>query len=217
MRFSDCGNFLHGVRIGDPQRGEPVFLNVGPHLSAVPLETGNSWCRGNSVSSSSASTAEQSSRPGELAKRLGSGSMQVSGIPEFTNFQGQLQVSALVQDTDKGSVRLQTMRADGKIIEKTITRLPKSSTLEQSHSTIIPGDSHENLRLVLNLAIQDTYSTEKPDFQLPAVLNRKKDSIPTAIFTPQQRLDTTRIPRKRFLPSTSDGSHERNTASKRQR
>lgn len=58
-------------------------------------------------------------------------------------------------------------------------RLPASSTLEKSYSTLVDTGDNENLRLVLNMAAQETYSVEeKADFSLPAVFDRKTDSIP---------------------------------------
>jgi len=127
----------------------------------------------------------------------------MSSVPEFSRHQAQLQVSALVQENDRGAVMLQTMRADGKMIEETITRLPKSSTLEKSFSTLVPADSHENLRLVLNMAIQDTYEADgETHFQLPAVLERVKSSVPKVVYTPQKLLGADeRNGRKRLLDS----------------
>jgi hypothetical protein len=133
--------------------------------------------------------------------------MQISGIPEFTSFQGQLQVSALAQDNDRGSVMLQTVRADGKVIQETITRLPKSSTLENSYSTLVPADSHKNLRLVLNMAIQDTYDADAvTDFQLPAVLDREKSSVPVVVYTPNNLLAQNQDSQKRRLGNGQLGS-----------
>ena len=57
-------------------------------------------------------------------------------------------------------------------------RLPKSSTLEKSYSTLVNTGENENLRLVLNMAAQETYSVEdKADFSLPAIFDRKTESI----------------------------------------
>jgi hypothetical protein len=209
MNFSDCGNFIHGVRLGYPRKGEPVFLHLEAEVSSIPLEfSSNSSNNSNLTSSISIEIASQLLRTANRPTTIGGSTTQLSAIPKFTHFQGQLQVSALVQDNIKGSIKVQTMRADGKIIEDTITQLPQSSTLEKSYSTIVPSESDKTLRLVLNMAMQDTYSMDKNhDFQLPAVLDRQKESIPTAIYTPQHRLESNQRDKKRFIKhSLSDPS-----------
>jgi hypothetical protein len=92
------------------------------------------------------------------------------------------------------------------MVEETIARLPQSSTLEKSYSALVPASSHENLRLVLNMAIQDTYSVEpEVDLKLPSVLDRQKASIPRTIYTPQQRIGPSFTTGKRALGNSSDG------------
>lgn len=190
MRFSNCGNFLQGVRLGSGG-GEPVFLHVASLLSQEILPLPNPIDDQNCPSGNGSLGGENC-----ILNRNAQGSMiqtkdrtQISGVPEFSHSQGQLQISALTQDGDRGSVFLQTMRADGKMIEETILRLPKSSTLEKSYSALVATDDDDkNLRLVLNMAIQNTYSAAaRPDFQLPAILDRAKDSIPVQVYTSQQR------------------------------
>ncbi len=84
---------------------------------------------------------------------------------------------------------LQTMRADGKMTEETITRLPKSSTLEKSYSALVSTDGNKNLKLVLNMASQEIYSSITfHDFYLLTVLERQKGSIPATVYTPQPLL-----------------------------
>jgi hypothetical protein len=143
MRFSDCGSFLHGVKIGSENAGQPVFLHLAPFLSHIPLSIADtpemetpSCALTASDSGASVSIAGYNNQPIE------SRGVELSGIPKFTTSQGQLQISALSQDHDRGLVMLQTMRADGKMIEETITRLPKSSTLEKSYSTLVSTDGN---------------------------------------------------------------------------
>lgn len=130
----------------------------------------------------------------------------MSQIPKFTNLEGQLQISALSQDSDSRSVVLQTMRADGKMIEETITRLPQLATLEKSYSTLVPAGCHKNLRLILNMAIQETYSVnEHSDYQLPVMLERTIDSIPRVESTWQAPLEATANGGKRPISDSRNG------------
>jgi hypothetical protein len=219
MRFSNCGNFLHGVRLGHPRAGEPVFLHLGPQLSCVPLVISNvSEANTAMMHRTTRTTANEVIRSDNRNISMTNTDRQTSGIPEFTTCRGQLQVSARSQDRDARSVMLQTMRADGKMIEETITRLPQSPTLEQSYSTLVPADNHQNLRLVLNMAIQDTYSIDdKPDFRLPAVLDRKKESIPRTIYIPQRALEATANLGKRSIEGISEDVVRREAEYKRRR
>lgn len=201
------------MKLGYPGQGEPVFLHVEPWLSNIPLAIAEASGSDTTLTHfTPGSSGSQVVRSEDGNYMMANSARQVSGVPMFTNCQGQLQVSALSQDNENRSVMLQTMRADGKMIEETITRLPKSSSLEKSYSTLVPTKNHHNLRLVLNMAVQDTYSPDpKPDFRLPAVLDRKRESIPMTIYTPQYRLGPSTD--KRSLKSTLDdnilGENER--------
>jgi hypothetical protein len=179
------------------------MLNLGFETSRILMTPAGSCDPDTSMANLSPSTsASQVLRSGGA----NFGGQKIAGIPEFTNFQGQLQISALVQNNENRSVMLQTMRGDGKMVEETIMRLPQSSTLEKSYSTLVSASSHKNLRLVLNMAIQDTYSVEpEVDLKLPAVLDRQKVSIPRTIYTPQQRIGPSCTLGKRALGDTSDG------------
>jgi len=109
------------------------------------------------------------------------------------------------------------------MIEETITRIPKSSTLEKSYSTLVQTGSnakgnHENLRLVLNMAIQDNYSpTAKPDFQLPAVIDRQRESMPVQIYQAQQLIGNEAFPRKRYMENYLDNGSDGTMVSKRRK
>ncbi|KAM3064767.1 hypothetical protein ACMFMF_011762 [Clarireedia jacksonii] len=199
MVFSDCGNFLHGVQIGHPGQGEPVFLNLSSQLSPVPSTVTNpenlDRCRRNPVNSVLSDSAGHVLNLGSET-RASINNMSISTAPQFTNSPGQHQVSALAHDNDRGSVMLQTIRADGKMTEKTITRLP--ATLDKSYATLVPPTSHKNLRIVLNKALQDTYDVNTAtEFRLPAVLDRAKSSIPVAVYTLKKLLGPSQRRQKR--------------------
>jgi hypothetical protein len=211
MRFSDCGNFFFGMKIGHPDKGTPVFLHVAPMLYQEPLSICDVQTT-TGVSLQPTTFRRDSLVFGSKDKAFILGAAvatQNSGMPAFSFAQGQLQISALTQDGDKGSVILRTMRADGTEIKETITRIPKSSTLEMSYSSLVPTGDHSQLRLVLNKAIQDTYSiVESSDFKLPAVLERKKDSIPVQIYAQQQRVEMTTETGKRCIEESVSDSEE---------
>ncbi|PVH88665.1 hypothetical protein DL98DRAFT_648024 [Cadophora sp. DSE1049] len=209
MKFSNCGDFLQGVRLGYPRIGEPVFLHLARRFTLVPLIMANDPKHHDSSTALTKTVSSQTNvmtsgdRNWSIASRGGAG----PSIPEFSDFQGQLQVTALSQDNDAGAVMLQTMRADGKMIEETITRLPQSSTLEKSYSSLVPASSHKNIRLVLNMAIQDTYSVnEAVDFQLPAVVDREEASIPKMVYSFQPRLEAGPAQDKRRIEHLGDVS-----------
>lgn len=84
-------------------------------------------------------------------------------------------------------IALQTVRDDGVTIERTMTRILQSSTLEKSFVTIAQSDSPENVQLVLNMATQESYSirNQNTDFNLPAVIDRRIETIPTAVSISQ--------------------------------
>jgi hypothetical protein len=218
MRFSDCGNFLHGTRISGGE-GEPVFLHIGPDISPIPPELPSSnGPHSNLTDTMSSAIANQHLETAGKHHGIGKSDLHVSVIPKFSHFQGQLQVSALAQDNDRGSVLVQTMRADGKMIEETVTRLPKSSTLEKSYPTLVPSGSHKNIRLVLNMAIQDTYSmNEKADFHFPTVVDREKASIPTTIYCSGRSLESSNKGTKRHIGFSTNELSSRTMDVKRQK
>ena len=50
------------------------------------------------------------------------------------------------------------------------------------------------------MALQDTYDMDaKVDFQLPAILERKKSSIPAVVYAPRKELAYADPPKKRNL------------------
>jgi hypothetical protein len=215
MRFPNCGNFLHGVNIGPSIAREPVFLHLTPLVSSLSQE----------IESYSGQDTETLAIPDSNLIRTPNGILtsrsnatQIVGVPEFSYSKGQLQISALTQSSTSGSVILQTMRADGKIVAETITKLPKSATLEKSYAALVPTDEHKNIRLVLNMALQDSYSSiGRTDFQLPAILDRTKESIPVQVYTSQRQLESTVIHVKRPIDFAEDTDSQSSLVTKRKR
>jgi hypothetical protein len=222
MRFSNCGNYLYGLITNHAREGEPVFLNISRYIDQVPSAITTGSGSSSQIQVRQALTDNKNVAPWkEMNTKVEQTAVQVSGIrgqmPEFTSFQGQLQMSSLIQDNDSGSVMLQTLRTNGEMREEKLVRLPRSLTLEKSYSTLIPAGSHNNLRLVLDKAVQETYSTkEVPDFQLPVVLDRDKSSIPVTTYDPQKRIESSSYG-KRVIEHTSDDEAEGSPALKRRR
>jgi hypothetical protein len=105
--------------------------------------------------------------------------VQSTGTPVFSTSESGVSFSSLNQNVDNSSaVILQSVGPGGEATHANLMRLPKSSTLEKSYSTLVNTGDNEKLRLVLNMAAQETYFTqEKADFSLPAVFDRDTESI----------------------------------------
>jgi len=90
-------------------------------------------------------------------------------------------MSVLEHHKDTSSIILRSSEQTGWIRSAVLTRLPKSKTIEQTYSTLLPPrQEFDTLRLVLNMAMQDSYDVrEQADLALPAILERQKDTIPT--------------------------------------
>jgi hypothetical protein len=216
MSFSDCGNFLHGTKI-DAHR-EPVFVHVTPIISILPEiiaapERDDSSYAVSTNTNPNLAGREQSVTASLNQQKTGS---YTSGVPKFSASQGKLQLSALTQNHGTGSVILQTVSSAGRITQEMLTRLPTSSTLEKSYSNLVPTNEHKNLRLVLNMAVQDSYSLyKKPDFCLPAIIDRANESIPVQTYTPKQRISHTTVPAKRDIEHMDDDYSQTNIIAKK--
>lgn len=177
MRFSNCGNFLYGLVAKHDGEVEPKVLNLTNHLDPIPLAITDGSSSSTRLAPAQTSSTDQSvSIWKEINDDVKQSLVQLSGTLQFTTFQGQLQMSALKQDIESGSVLLHTLCSDGEMREETIPRLPGSLTRENSYSTLVPAGRHQNLRIVLNKATQETYSRKNvPDISLPRFWTGKKD------------------------------------------
>lgn len=183
ITFSRCGNFLTGnkpppygfLTTNDSLRGGTIIFSVARFLgSSLLLQP--AYSQSSLDGTSSQVLANQSSNTGVL-------SPQTSLTPVFDLTGRKPQISMLRQSTAEGMIALQTVRDDGVTIERTMTRIPQSSTLEKSFATIAQSDSPENVRLVLNMATQESYSirNQNTDFDLPAVIDRRIETIQTVV------------------------------------
>lgn len=99
----------------------------------------------------------------------------------FSKNQGQNQILMLRQYHEEGAVVLQKLSEDGVAQEQCLSRLPQSASMRSSYVTLLSSFSDsDSMRMILNKAPQETYSCDdSPDVQLPALLVRKTNSIPT--------------------------------------
>jgi hypothetical protein len=202
MRFSNCGAILYGTKIRVHGIGEPVILRIAKnHLLLSQYAHPKS-----SNQETSSDLFRVVDNTDVLGPQLTSSVTQNSGMPEFSTDQGQLQISSLSHHDDVGAIIHRTLRADGTMTTSTITRIPKLSSLENCYSTIVPTEDNENYRLVLNMAAQESYSLDQEvDFQLPAIVDRLKSTIPVHVSQTQPlRLTDGTIGGKRRLNDCDD-------------
>lgn len=184
--WSVSGNSLHGT---DPTTKQMVLIDLTKHMPppTKALEAPTSATSIIVPVSEAASTASQKSEEkevGEAGPLISTGNcmsmaVQSTGMPVFSTSESGVSLSSLNQNVDNSSaVILQTIGLGGEATHANLMRLPKSSTLERSYSTLVNTGDDEKLRLVLNMAAQETYSIrEKADFSLPAVFDRDTESI----------------------------------------
>jgi hypothetical protein len=88
--------------------------------------------------------------------------------------------------------------------------MPRLRTLEQSYSTLLPSSPEfDNIRVVLGVAMQDTYNgRQTADFALPAILERKKSSIQTFTSNPNLLCDLNNVPEEGHKKRPLDIQHE---------
>lgn len=215
MRFSNCGQFLYGTKIHLKEIGDPVILPMAKNHLLLSQHA--------SLKSSAEDTSfDLCHLPGNtdaIVPQLTSSVTQNSGMPEFSTNQGQLQISSLSHHDDVGAIIHRTLRADGTMTTSTITRIPKLSSLENCYSTIVPTEDDENYRLVLNMAAQESYSLDQEaDFQLPAIVDRLKSTIPVHVSQAQPlRLTDGTVGGKRRLNDRDDLGGSSCTLAKRPR
>jgi hypothetical protein len=188
LSFSTCGRYIHGLSLDHKLKGQRVMFNISEEIQK--------WGQPDEGSSRALALAQLDSTGPDALSRAGNpmdqiGRLAVEEMPGsimenaivFGRSKGSAQISVLKQYHKEGAVVLQSLKEDGTTQTEHITRLPKSSTLETSYATLLePFDNSESIRLILNKRAQDSYSCEeRPDFSLPALLTRQKESIPSWI------------------------------------
>ncbi|KAH8682821.1 hypothetical protein BGZ60DRAFT_205875 [Tricladium varicosporioides] len=185
--WSVCGNYLQGI---DPSSKQMGFIDLTTHMPP-PMKTleATQASSPTTPAMSIASIINPNSENMQIntagqsigSKNSTSNAVQCTSTPVFSASGTELSFSALNQNQDGSSaICLQKIGPGGVITNSNLMRLPKSSTLEKSYSTLVNIGDTERLRLVLNMAAQETYSVEdKADFNLPAIFDRKTESILT--------------------------------------
>jgi hypothetical protein len=170
IKFSRCGNFLVGKKSAQDSEQNRVVCSVLQCLHATALLMPSPSELSSAGSSSQASFHQLSDL----------GPYNSSNSPVFDLVERKPQMTTLCQSNDDGRIALQTVYDNGMTIKRTLTRIPHLSTLEKSYPTIVESESSEKLRLVLNMETQESYSfiSRDTDFGLPAVIDRKVDTIP---------------------------------------
>jgi len=195
MNWSECGRYLQGT---SALTGDPVFLNLASYTSSLG-ESNTKQIEAlhkESTTTSDAITAFHQPDSSKSLSKSSTSQILAAGSPLFAASSTSTTYSSIVQFSSSSAIVLQTLDHTGTMTSHTLARLPKSETLEQSYSTLIPSTTNntpwsinnwnnnsnagaERLRLVLNKAAQETYSVgQKADFCLPAVFERTKESVP---------------------------------------
>lgn len=184
LEFSHCGSYVHGTALEARMSGERVIINISAEINSIH--------RAISIQPARNGPAEDTTPRNALCKRENAvdqfsllatkevPNAMVSNTVVFSRNNGRGQISMLRQYHEEGAVVLQKLSEDGMAQEQCLTKLPKSSTLETSYSTLLASFQNSNsVHIVLNKAVQDSYSYEDVrDFELPVLVERQADSIP---------------------------------------
>ncbi|KAI1129797.1 hypothetical protein F5Y10DRAFT_290627 [Nemania abortiva] len=175
LAFSKCGSYLHGIVCG-PYGGASRMICIRKYFKDRKTITSSGQDLGMEVA-----TVHQSEQR-TLSRETKTETILTSDSITFDNVEGRSQLSMLRHLNDEGSVILQKLRDDGTVQFQHLTRLPRSSSLENSYATVVSELSRsesDSIRLVINKAMEDTYSCRpKPDMSLPLLITRNAESIP---------------------------------------
>lgn len=185
LQFSNCGRFLSGLTFGS-RSGTVVIPIPAEVLSKISFsDIGDQHYETNSVEQARFGLCQALNdfRTGAVSKPLSSDQPLI--IFDKTS---QFYMSALEHHADLGAIILRTSHNNESVKSATLARMPRLTTLEQSYSTLLPSrPEFDTLRVVLGMAMQETYhGLQTADLALPAILERKKDTIQT--FTSDSRL-----------------------------
>lgn len=179
LSFSDCGRFLHGYP--GSLDAAPAIVNIQKYIERQPH---GKAIQAHGRATRSLGSSLQLSRSGNRSLELSGTSTSVvqhSNTISIKDDMGRTTVSMLRQDLQTASITLQSLDGDGSARVECMTRLPKSETLKNSFSTLLPPtvDDPQTVKLLLNQKPQKWYDpAERPDFTLPALVERQRESIP---------------------------------------
>lgn len=191
LTFSDDGQYLMG---GRKISGQLVVLQVTPFMSKRVLALGEGDTRHKNINWECQISELSADRSASVLAKMCQSSPFREGpvvtsdstMSPFKNPQGNMNISTVRCHPGTNAVTYETLHSNGSVVEQTITLLPKSSTFEKSYPALITDANvrSNKVRLVLNMAAQESYSaSERADFNLPLIIDRAIDSIPTKYRT----------------------------------
>jgi hypothetical protein len=194
LQFSNCGRFLSGLTFGS--RSGAFIIPIPAEVLSKILFSGISdqHCETDSVEQARFGPCQVLNDfcTGAVSKPLSSDQTLII----FNKTDSQFYMSALEHHADLGAIMLRTSGNNEFSKSATVARMPRLTTLEQSYSTLLPSrPEFDTLRVVLGMAMQETYhGLQTADFALPAILERKKDTIQTFTSDSKFQLDTAQGP-----------------------
>lgn len=203
--FSTCGSYIYGT---SKRSSQFVVLNISAKLET--LFPSRDSCEEASEASSSA-LIHKGALNGNLIGHLALSEMptiQNSQTAIFGQVNGVSQISVLQQLAEAGTLVMHRFCEDGSVSSATLTRLPKD--LWSTRVSLVPCSQSDpdTLRMVINNNRRQLYNfdPEADVNALPAVIERKRDSIPTmtsTLNTLPLRM-TSRVARLQRYPSSLD-------------
>jgi hypothetical protein len=196
LSFSDDGVYLYGtnapLEFGFDTRHEEVPLHTKPLIAKLPDQVPVAGVMGDDTVASKIQTNPfQSSEVTrralfDLAMRPKPPVLRANILVFDKNDGGVVHVSRMHQLEKEAAVVVQTVGTNGRFKSETLTRLPKEVLQCVDVSLVSPFDDlgKSQVRIMLNKAPERFYTAKdigKND--LPAMIVRDKDSIPTFIST----------------------------------
>ncbi|CAF3499664.1 unnamed protein product [Fusarium graminearum] len=202
LAFSQCGNYVHG----ETQSRGLIIVNISKNIQKYRTRA-SSWssCATASSLSKYSQTVDVEQGKGKLTE-VGNYEKAPetldSGNISFYKQGERLQISAIRQLNGTGEVLRREISSDGNVADQCLTRIPMCSNVNQSYTTVLNSDEAENVSMVLNKSIQDTYSvgtTAQNNLRLPLLITRKTSSIPQHSRKRQSQIELPGRDSKRIL------------------
>jgi hypothetical protein len=175
ISFSTCGQYLHGYTIQGIEGKKAVVITLAKS-SIFSSSASFTQPAPNQVSST-----EIHSFAGSAVGPLAAPSViQRTNMLSFSKSNGLMQTSCIRQNHGDGTVVLQRLSQEGTQSTEELTRLPRWPRIQHSSVSVMPTAENDDwLQLVVNKPPQVSYSFYEPtDVYLPAIVQRKRSSIP---------------------------------------
>ncbi|KAH7066128.1 hypothetical protein BKA63DRAFT_557685 [Paraphoma chrysanthemicola] len=188
-----CGTYLHGVGI-ETLRGLIIPLHTALGWTVAPQSYALTHSMLGSFSSrrgTSAAAHLKALAYHQLDTRAYESVALPAGRAVASHRNGKSDTLMLKQYTaGSNSITIQHIPDNGIAREHDLVLLPKDTTFQGAHTTLLPSSVSANLGtpsrsvfgLVINKAEQDVYSVnESPELQLPLLMTRSVDLIPAVV------------------------------------